>query len=65
MGPYLPNLASPVSRPDVLQPHEAVDVIYGDRERLVIVRMELMHGANYNDPGPWSPMSFEARRMHR
>ena len=46
----LPKQSPPVKRPDLIQPHEAVDVIHGDVEALVNVRMKLLHGANYNDP---------------
>lgn len=65
MEQYRPTQAAPVSRPHARQPHEAVDVVRGDLLRLVAVRMELMHGADHNDPGPWSPARFEARRMQR
>jgi cyanobactin biosynthesis protein (PatB/AcyB/McaB family) len=60
-----PPQAEPVRRPQVLPPHETVDVEHGTAEQLVDMRMELMHGANYNDPAPWSPMSFDARRRAR
>jgi hypothetical protein len=29
------------------------------------VRMELMHSANDNDPGTWSPAPSDLRRMQR
>lgn len=46
----LPKQSPPVKRPDLIQPHEAVDVVHGDVEALVNVRMKLLHGANFNDP---------------
>lgn len=46
----LPKLAPPVKRPDLIYPHRAVDVVNGRVEDLVHIRMELLHGANYNDP---------------
>jgi cyanobactin biosynthesis protein (PatB/AcyB/McaB family) len=65
MDRYRPRQPAPVSRPHLQQPHEAVDVAHGDLLRQVAVRMDLMHSANHNDPGPWSPAPFEARRMQR
>jgi cyanobactin biosynthesis protein (PatB/AcyB/McaB family) len=46
----LPKLAAPVKRPDIIYPHRAVDVIHGQVEDLVSIRIHLLHGANYNDP---------------
>jgi cyanobactin biosynthesis protein (PatB/AcyB/McaB family) len=46
----LPPQVKPVKRPDLIQPHTAVDVVYGDAEDLVSIRSRLTHGANYNDP---------------
>jgi len=65
MEQYRPHQTAPVSRPHLQQPHEAIDVGHGDLSRLVAVRMELMHSANDNDPGTWSPVPFDLRRMQR
>jgi len=46
----LPIQAPPVKRPDLIQPHTAVDVEHGTAEDLVSIRSRLTHGANYNDP---------------
>ena len=46
----LPRLDAPVKRPDLVQPHETVDVVNGDPDDLFYVRLLLLHGANYNDP---------------
>jgi cyanobactin biosynthesis protein (PatB/AcyB/McaB family) len=46
----LPKQSPPVKRPHFIQIHECVDVIHGDGEDLLSIRMKLMHGANYNDP---------------
>lgn len=46
----LPKQSPPVKRPDLIQPHEAVDVVHGSVEDLVNIRIKLLHGANYNDP---------------
>lgn len=46
----LPILARPVKRPDIIYPHRSVDVTHGRFKDLLQVRMDLLHGANYNDP---------------
>lgn len=49
-----PKQSPPVKRPHFFQPHMAVDVLHGRGEDLVRIRLDLLHGANYNDPGPWN-----------
>ncbi len=46
----LPKQSPPVKRPHFIQIHECVDVVHGEGEDLLSIRMKLMHGANYNDP---------------
>jgi cyanobactin biosynthesis protein (PatB/AcyB/McaB family) len=48
----LPVQAPPVLRPDLVQPHRTVDATRGTAAQLISVRMDLMLGANYNDPAP-------------
>ena len=50
MASMLPRQAAPIKRPELVQPHETVDVVNGDPEDLFYVRIYLLHGANYNDP---------------
>ncbi|NEP79883.1 MAG: cyanobactin biosynthesis system PatB/AcyB/McaB family protein [Okeania sp. SIO3C4] len=50
----LPKQLPPVKRPDIISPSLAVDVVHGRGEGLVTIRMDLMHGANYNDPAPYN-----------
>ena len=50
----LPKQAAPVKIPDIISPHLAVDVEHGRGQDLVAIRMDLMHGANYNDPAPYN-----------
>lgn len=54
----LPKLSPPVKRPDIIYPHKSVDVIHGTPEDLVAIRMDLMHGANYNDPAQFQHKSY-------
>jgi cyanobactin biosynthesis protein (PatB/AcyB/McaB family) len=54
----LPKLSPPVKRPDLIQPHEAVDVVHGSVEELVNIRMKLLHGANYNAPAGFQHRSY-------
>ncbi len=60
-----PPQVAPVRRPDVIPPHTTVDVSHGDLIGLLSVRLELMHGANHNDPAAWSPMTFVQRKGQR
>ncbi|WP_414566349.1 MULTISPECIES: cyanobactin biosynthesis system PatB/AcyB/McaB family protein [unclassified Anabaena] len=55
----LPILSAPVKRPDIIYPHRAVDVIHGRVEDLVHIRMDLLHGANYNDPPAFQNRSYQ------
>jgi cyanobactin biosynthesis protein (PatB/AcyB/McaB family) len=54
----LPNLSPPVKRPDIIYPHRAVDVVHGRPKDLLQIRLDLMHGANYNDPPPFAYPSY-------
>jgi cyanobactin biosynthesis protein (PatB/AcyB/McaB family) len=54
----LPKQSLPVKRNELIQPHEAVDVIHGSVEALVKVRIKLLHGANYNDPAAFQHRSY-------
>lgn len=58
----LPKLSAPVKRPDIIYPHRAVDVIHGKAEDLVHIRMDLLHGANFNDPPPFQYRSYQQIR---
>jgi cyanobactin biosynthesis protein (PatB/AcyB/McaB family) len=55
----LPKLSPPVKRPDIIYPHRSVDVIHGRVEDLVSIRMDLLHGANYNDPAAFQNRSYQ------
>lgn len=50
----LPPQSAPVKRPELVRPHECVDVLHGTPLQLVAVRLQLIHGANYNDPSCWT-----------
>jgi len=53
-----PKQAAPVQRPHFTQPALAVDVENGSAESLVSIRMDLLHGANYNDPAVFAQRSY-------
>ncbi|HAX76091.1 MAG TPA: cyanobactin biosynthesis system PatB/AcyB/McaB family protein, partial [Cyanobacteria bacterium UBA11372] len=55
----LPKQSPPVKRPDIIYPHRSVDVIHGREEDLVSIRMDLLHGANYNDPAAFAYRSYD------
>ncbi|NEO84075.1 MAG: cyanobactin biosynthesis system PatB/AcyB/McaB family protein [Spirulina sp. SIO3F2] len=52
-----PKLSLPVHRPHFTQPALAVDVEHGRPEDLVSIRIDLLHGANYNDPAAFGTVS--------
>jgi cyanobactin biosynthesis protein (PatB/AcyB/McaB family) len=59
----LPKQSPPVKRPHFIQIHECVDVIHGDGEDLLSIRMKLMHGANYNDPAQFQYPAYGYLKM--
>lgn len=59
----LPKQSPPVKRPHFLQTHECVDVIHGRGEDLLNIRMDLMHGANYNDPAQFQYPAYGYLKM--
>ena len=54
----LPNLSPPVERPHFVQPSSAVDVENGSVKDLVRIHVELLHGANHNDPATFEYRSY-------
>ena len=54
----LPKQTPPVHRPHFIQPALAVDVENGALDSLVHIRMDLLHGANYNDPAAFVQRSY-------
>lgn len=60
-----PPQVRPVQRPHRTAPHTTIDVVDGALGELLRSRLELMHGANHNDPGPWAPPDYDVRRAQR
>lgn len=54
----LPRQAPPVRRPDLVEPHTTVDLVHGEADEIADVLIDLLLGANYNDPPAWSPPSY-------
>lgn len=61
----LPKQAPPIKRPDLIQAHEAVDVVNGTVEELVTIRIHLLHGANYNDPPAFQYRTYNQLKASR
>ena len=59
----LPHLSPPVQRPHFIQPHLAVDVENGRIADLVKIRIDLLHGANYNDPAAFRTHGYDRIKM--
>lgn len=59
---HQPPQLAPVKRPESITPHRCVDVVHGTPEELVAVRLQLTHGANYNDPAYFEMAGYEQKR---
>ena len=55
----MPPQHPPVKRPDVIYPHRSIDCEHGNDRDVIKVRMDLMHGANYNDPTYYRQPSYQ------
>ena len=53
-----PKQSPPVQRPHFVQPGTCVDLENGRPEDLVAIRIDLLHGANYNDPAVFAQRSY-------
>ncbi len=54
----LPKQSAPVHRPHFVRPGTCVDLENGLPEDLVAIRIDLLHGANFNDPAVFAPRSY-------
>ncbi|MEM8638242.1 MAG: cyanobactin biosynthesis system PatB/AcyB/McaB family protein [Cyanobacteria bacterium P01_G01_bin.54] len=54
-----PKQTPPVKRPHFTQPALTVDVENGSADSLVQIRMDLLHGANYNDPAVFVQRGYD------
>jgi cyanobactin biosynthesis protein (PatB/AcyB/McaB family) len=52
-----------VHRPDLVHPHNTVDVVHGTPRELIAVRLRLLHGANFNDPQAYSYPGMERMKL--
>jgi len=59
----LPPQAAPVRRPEIVHPHRVVDIVHGPGDRLVAMRIRLMHGANFNDPQYFAHPTYERMKV--
>jgi cyanobactin biosynthesis protein (PatB/AcyB/McaB family) len=53
-----PKQSPPIQRPHFVQPASCVDVENGRPDDLVSIRIDLLHGANYNDPAAFAYRSY-------
>jgi cyanobactin biosynthesis protein (PatB/AcyB/McaB family) len=53
-----PLQVAPISRPDIVEPHRVVELNKGGILSRVNSRMDLLHGANYNDPQYFRAISY-------
>lgn len=59
----LPKQSPPIKRPHFVRIHDCVDILHGRGEDLLSIRMDLMHGANYNDPAQFQYPAYGYLKM--
>ena len=58
----VPPQLAPVKRPEIVRPADAVDTVHGDDDTLQAIKLDLMLGANFNDPPAWRSWGYDALR---
>lgn len=53
----------PVNREEIIISHSVVDINNGTRQDQIKVRLDLLHGANFNDPQPFRVMSYANAKL--
>ncbi|MCX5966011.1 MAG: cyanobactin biosynthesis system PatB/AcyB/McaB family protein [Cyanobacteria bacterium] len=61
----LPKQSPPIKRPDLIHPHETVDIVNGSVEDLVAMQIRLLHGANYNAPAAFQYRTYNQLKASR
>lgn len=56
-----PRLDAPVRRPELMQPHEILDLKHGTDDELMMRLISVVHGCNLNDPPRLSGVTLERR----
>jgi cyanobactin biosynthesis protein (PatB/AcyB/McaB family) len=51
-----------VTRPDIVRPADAVDTVNGSEESVIAIKLDLMLGANFNDPPAWRSRGYDELR---
>ena len=59
----IPLQAPPINRHDIIAPHSVIDLRHNSREQLIGFQMDLLHGANFNDPQPFRVMSYANAKL--
>jgi cyanobactin biosynthesis protein (PatB/AcyB/McaB family) len=54
----IPPQVAPIRRPDIIAPHLVVELNKGGIMSRVNTRIDLLHGANYNDPQYFRAVSY-------
>jgi cyanobactin biosynthesis protein (PatB/AcyB/McaB family) len=60
-----PIQSPPVRRPELVEPSSGLDLDTSHILASVRSRLEIMHGANFNDPSPFQPMNFSDRMVRQ
>ena len=58
-----PVQSPPVRRPELVDPSSVLELDESHVLASIRTRLEIMHGANYNDPSPYQPMDYVDRKV--
>ena len=59
----VPLQVAPINRAEIIPPYGAVDLNRGSLLARVQIRLDLLHGANFNDPQPFRVMSYAQAKL--
>lgn len=60
----IPLQTPPINRKEIFVPHSVIRVDKSlSREKLIYTQMDLLHGANFNDPQPFRIMSYANAKL--
>ena len=48
---------------ELVEPHTTIDLVHGEPDEIVGVFMDLLLGANFNDPPGWMPPTYARMKV--
>lgn len=60
----IPSQLPPINRKEIFVPHSVLNLTgHLSKEKLIDIQMDLLHGANFNDPQPFRVMSYANAKL--